>query len=366
MKKPVVEARVLRRSLLFFCLVLAPLHGRDVRNGHDIRNGVYVSGTVGAQSMGTSTGSSSTLATSIPLNSTDLQDGLNGNLQNLVNDIKSLNASAAQVGTTFNVTQINPIEIQALQAQIQDLESQISVQIAHLIALMDSNPQTLNNANDQAIIQNYQNIFNTLKSIDGNLQQQIDQYNNKLTTDKDAYESQVNSVIKNNQQAQITYAQNQGTYTDQVTAYDRTTQELSHNLSTCIDSPDCLALPSTYSPTQVQQALNQMMQNTDSIVNSNMPWFFDGPYKNDTSKVITQSQWSQAVQEGNVRASHCQSVSCMHNFDVKFQEVLGPIGYSGISASQVTRVSAWFHPNRGGTCRFWLAYTGDSCDHQGL
>ncbi|BDQ28695.1 hypothetical protein [Helicobacter ailurogastricus] len=163
---------------------------------------------------------------------------------------------------------------------------------------MDSNPQTLNNANDQAIIQNYQNIFNTLKSIDGNLQQQIDQYNNKLTTDKDAYESQVNSVIKNNQQAQITYAQNQSTYTDQVTAYDRTTQELSHNLSTCIDSPDCLALPSTYSPTQVQQALNQMMQNTDSIVNSSMPWFFDGPYKNDTSKVITQSQWSQAVQEG--------------------------------------------------------------------
>ncbi|WP_104707297.1 hypothetical protein [Helicobacter ailurogastricus] len=208
---------------------------------------------------------------------------------------------------------------------------------------MDSNPQTLNNANDQAIIQNYQNIFNTLKSIDGNLQQQIDQYNNKLTTDKDAYESQVNSVIKNNQQAQITYAQNQSTYTDQVTAYDRTTQELSHNLSTCIDSPDCLALPSTYSPTQVQQALNQMMQNTDSIVNSSMPWFFDGPYKNDTSKVITQSQWSQAVQEGNVRASHCQSVSCMHNFDAKFQEVLGPIGYSGISASQVTRVSAWFH-----------------------
>ncbi|GLH57357.1 hypothetical protein NHP214376_01430 [Helicobacter ailurogastricus] len=227
-----------------------------------------------------------------------MQDGLNGNLQNLVNDIKSLNASAAQVGTTFNVTQINPIEIQALQTQIQDLESQISVQIAHLIALMDSNPQTLNNANDQAIIQNYQNIFNTLKSIDGNLQQQIDQYNNKLTTDKDAYESQVNSVIKNNQQAQITYAQNQSTYTDQVTAYDRTTQELSHNLSTCIDSPDCLALPSTYSPTQVQQALSQMMQNTDSIVNSNMPWFFDGPYKNDTSKVITQSQWSRAVQEG--------------------------------------------------------------------
>ncbi|GMB91640.1 hypothetical protein [Helicobacter ailurogastricus] len=81
-----------------------------------------------------------------------MQDGLNGNLQNLVNDIKSLNASAAQVGTTFNVTQINPIEIQALQTQIQDLESQISVQIAHLIALMDSNPQTLNNANDQAII----------------------------------------------------------------------------------------------------------------------------------------------------------------------------------------------------------------------
>ncbi|WP_158652598.1 hypothetical protein [Helicobacter ailurogastricus] len=357
MKKPIVEARVLRRSLLSFCLVLAPLHGRDVRNG------VYVSGTVGAQNMGTSTDSSSTSTTSIPLNSTDLQDSLNGNLQNLVNDIKSLNASAAQVGTTFNVTQINPIEIQALQTQIQDLESQISVQIAHLIALMDSNPQTLNNANDQAIIQNYQNIFNTLKSIDGNLQQQIDQYNNKLTTDKDAYESQVNSVIKNNQQAQITYAQNQGTYTDQVTAYDRTTQELSHNLSTCIDSPDCLALPSTYSPTQVQQALNQMMQNTDSIVNSNMPWFFDGPYKNDTSKVITQSQWSQAVQEGNVRASHCQSVSCMHNFDVKFQEVLGPIGYSGISASQVTRVSAWFHPNRGGTCRFWLAHTGDSCDH---
>ncbi|CRI32221.1 hypothetical protein HAL07_06960 [Helicobacter ailurogastricus] len=35
-----------------------------------------------------------------------MQDGLNGNLQNLVNDIKSLNASAAQVGTTFNVTQI--------------------------------------------------------------------------------------------------------------------------------------------------------------------------------------------------------------------------------------------------------------------
>ncbi|GMB91639.1 hypothetical protein [Helicobacter ailurogastricus] len=105
-------------------------------------------------------------------------------------------------------------------------------------------------------------------------------------------------MIKNNQQAQITYRQNQSTYTDQVTAYDRTTQELSHNLSTCIGSPDCLALPSTYSPTQVQQALSQMMQNTDSIVNSNMPWFFDGPYKNDTSKVITQSQWSRAVQEG--------------------------------------------------------------------
>ncbi|WP_104707296.1 hypothetical protein [Helicobacter ailurogastricus] len=106
MKKLTVEARVLWRGLLSFCLVLAPLHGRDVRNGHDIRNGVYVSGTVGAQSMGTSTGSSSTSATSVPLNSTNLQDGLNGNLQNLVNDIKSLNASAAQVGTTFNVTQI--------------------------------------------------------------------------------------------------------------------------------------------------------------------------------------------------------------------------------------------------------------------
>ncbi|BCZ18325.1 hypothetical protein NHP190003_16070 (plasmid) [Helicobacter sp. NHP19-003] len=327
---------VLQRDLLSLCLVLTPLYG------YDVRNGAYLSGTVGAQNMDTTTNTPSGSST-MPLNSTNLQSSLSTHLQELIDKLQSLNTDAAQVGTTLNITKIDPIEAQATQAQIQTLEAQVATQIAQLEGLIDTNQQASANATDQSILQAYSAILQDLKNVDASLEQEINQYNHKLMADKNAFANQTNRVIEENKQAQATYAQDKNTYANQTAVYNATTQDLSNNLSACIDSPRCEGLPNSYTSGQVQVALTQMMRNAYNIVYSNMPWFFSGPYKTQTSKVITQNEWEQAVQDGKKRASFCRDVSCMNNFYHKFEKVLGPLSGSGVSAEQITRVYAWFY-----------------------
>ncbi|BCD45567.1 hypothetical protein [Helicobacter suis] len=201
------------------CASLASLGAR----GGDVRNGIYLEGSAGAQNMAlTSQTQQPVIAT---IHSTSLQNNIKARLQELIAKLTSLNSTAAKVGTTNDVTKINPIDAKTTLAEIQALESQIANEISLLQKLIASSQDSQDKSSNQQILSAYQQVLESLKSVGSSLESQIDQYNSKLSTEKSAYNAQVASVNAQNQAANQVYT----------TAKDK----LEHDISSCIGIPVC-------------------------------------------------------------------------------------------------------------------------------
>ncbi|WP_162982254.1 MULTISPECIES: hypothetical protein [Helicobacter] len=158
-----IAFRFLKGGVVSICVSLSSLLGY----GGDVRDGFFIEGSVGAQSTGVSAYGPNAAPPPKPINTASLQSNLNDHLKELVNTLKNLNSSAAQVGSTKDILQLSPLDISGAKASlIKNLEAQIQTEIGQLKSILNANPNSPSATHDQAILQNYQNILGACKAME--------------------------------------------------------------------------------------------------------------------------------------------------------------------------------------------------------
>ncbi|WP_163555944.1 outer membrane beta-barrel protein [Helicobacter suis] len=286
---------------LVLCASLASLGAR----GGDIRDGVYLEGSAGAQNMALTSQTQQPPVMAM-IHSTSLQNSIKTHLQELISKLTSLNSTASKVSTKDDVTKLNSINASATLAEIQSLEAQIANEISLLQKLIASSQDSQEKSSNQAILSAYQQVLQSLKSVGGNLESQINQYNNKLSSEKNAYDT-----------AQSTIGTLQG------------------EISSCIGSK-CNP-PSQIPDSQLQGDILQLVKISSYVLND-IQAFTQNALLSPFVDTL-----SQAIKKADEAAKACTNLdnpsSC---FDTLRTQIFGSGNPSGVSVVQLAEIYEWF------------------------
>ncbi|WP_163564884.1 outer membrane beta-barrel protein [Helicobacter suis] len=292
---------------LVLCASLASLGAR----GGDVRNGVYLEGSAGAQNMAVA---SQTPSPPVMIHSTSLQNNIKAHLQELIAKLTSLNSTAAQVGTKAEVTKINAIDAQATLAEIKALESQIANEISLLQKLIASSQDSQEKSSNQAILSAYQQVLESLKGVDSSLGSQIEQYNNKLSSEKSAYNT-ANSI------------------------YTSAKNKLEGDISHCIGVSTCNT-QSQPPNSQLQQDILQLVSTSLGVLNNISALFTNSLI---SASVISKDQYDAAISQADNAAKACTNLnnpsSC---FSTLRTQMFGNKTPNGVSIVQLAEIYEWF------------------------
>ncbi|WP_163499293.1 outer membrane beta-barrel protein [Helicobacter suis] len=294
---------------LVLCVSLASLGAR----GGDIRDGVYLEGSAGAQNMALTSQTQQPPVMAM-IHSTSLQNSIKTHLQELISKLTSLNTTTAQVGTTKNVSEISAINASATLAEIQSLEAQIANEISLLQRLIASSQDSQEKSSNQAILSAYQQVLQSLKSVGGNLESQINQYNNKLSSEKSAYDTAQGVINK-----------------------------LKEDTSSCIGISKCNAgeVPQT---SQLQQDIIKLVSTSYNILNNDIKAFLSNPA---SALVIPQGQYSKAISDADSEVTKCGSLNTSSAISTCFgtlrTDMFGSqVHKGGVSVAQLAEIYEWF------------------------
>ncbi|WP_163532894.1 outer membrane beta-barrel protein [Helicobacter suis] len=290
---------------LVLCASLASLGAR----GGDVRNGFYLEGSAGAQNMAVA---SQTPSPPVMIHSTSLQNNIKAHLQELITKLTSLNSTAAQVNTKEDVTKISAIDASATLAEIKALESQIANEISLLQKLIASSQDSQDKSSNQAILSAYQQVLESLKGVDSSLKSQIDQYNNKLSTETNAYNTAQSTIKK-----------------------------LKTDTSSCIGVSKCNAgeIPQT---SQLTPDIKTLIATSYNILNNDIKNFLSNPA---SALVISQDQYSKAISDADNEVKTCNlnsSSGISSCFTTLRNEMFNGKTPSGISVAQLAEIYEWF------------------------